>query len=538
MVRALGLALLVLALVPAGARAAQPASLFNANGQDHALLCVPLASSPVPLWFPDGETQTGFTLTNDLTFNDGRCPSNTVRLDYHESFPTPVGQLVFHRGGNGYSDEQNTKYGHLATSDIGMQLPAPVPSGGGRGAPCAALTGDPHAVDVKTIPAEMHYKRPQDLPSGSNRGSSFEHYGDPGADQGADTTKHYTYLLWSFVNVRGGGIVRTLLEPGQTVRPCDVDPVTMDSWDREGNVNGSVTARYVESRVGNCRVYGWTVWTHRYSPDGPADVAHTALDATPDPRGTTDPGCPVADAAKPPTIATGDASGQQDGTATLTGTAHPEGAPTSYWFEYGPSPALGTSTPPRNLSVAMRTNNVSAALAGLQPGATYHYRIVASGEHGSSTGETRTFTVPAPPAPTPPPPPPEPVALGGLKVTPSPLRRSRNRLGTSASIRYTLTKPATVTFSFALAKRGMVVGAKCKSLPGGRLPRKRRRCTRWVAVPGALSQQARAGAGKLRFGGWIGRRALAAGRYRVTALPADGGPGATPRVAGFRIAAR
>jgi hypothetical protein len=30
----------------------------------------------------------------------------------------------------------------------------------------------------------MHYKRPQDVPGGSNNGTSFMHYGDPGADQG------------------------------------------------------------------------------------------------------------------------------------------------------------------------------------------------------------------------------------------------------------------------------------------------------------------------------------------------------------------
>jgi hypothetical protein len=83
-----------------------------------------------------------------------------------------------------------------------------------------------------------------------------------------------------------------------------------------------------------------------------------------------------------------------------------------------------------------------------------------------------------------------------------------------------------------------VVGAKCKSLPGGKLPRGRKRCTRWVTQPGSLVQDGGPGGNRHRFGGWIGRRALPAGRYRVTALPADGGPAATARVAGFRMAAR
>jgi hypothetical protein len=120
-------------------------------------------------------------------------------------------------------------------------------------------------------------------------------------------------------------------------------------------------------------------------------------------------------------------------------------------------------------------------------------------------------------------------------VSPAAVRRSRNRLGSSASIRYALTKPATVTLTFSRATTGMLVGTRCRTAPRRGVPRGRRRCTLWKAVPGALTQLAPAGQAKLRFGGWVGRRALAAGRYRVTALPADGGPPALARVAGFRI---
>jgi hypothetical protein len=522
------------ALPATAASAAEPAELYNANGQNHVPVCATLALPQADLRFGD-TSPTGFSVHDQLTFNDGRCPSNTVRLDFHEIFPAGTAGLVFHRGGNGYTDEPNTKYGHLLTGDLASALPEPVPSGGGRGAPCSRLASEPpYRVSVRSIPEEMHYKHPSELPNGSNKGSSFEHYGDPGADQGSRTDIHYSYLLWSFVNVRGGGIVRTLLAPNQVIRACDVDPVTMDSWDREGNVNGSVTARYVQALAGACRVYGWAVWTHRYDPAGPAPVAH----ASPDPAAPADPApdarCPVAEGPKPPTIATGDAAGREDGTATISATVHPEGTPTGYNFEYGPTPDLGSGTAPRPVSVAMRTNTVTADLGGLEPGATYHYRVIAANEHGDSFGAVRSFTVPEPPEP-PPPPPPEPVALSGLKVSPKTMRRSRSRTGTSASIRWTLTKPATVTLTFEQARRGMVVGKRCKTPPRRGVPRGRRRCTRWVEVRGSLVRQSDAGPVKLRFGGWIARRPLRAGRYRVEALPADGGPAATPRVAGFRI---
>ena len=532
--RAALLAALVLAALPAAAQAAQPASLFNANGQNHVLVCVPPALPSVPLRYGDGLT-TGFSLANDLTFNDGRCPPGTVRLDLHEAFPSPGGPLVFHRGGNGYSDEPNTKYGHLLTTELSGPLPETVPSGGGRGAPCAALTAEPpHEVRVESLPEEMHYKHPSELANGSNKGSSFEHYGDPGADQGDRTDISYTYLLWSFVNVRGGGIVRMLLAPGQVVRPCDVEPVTMPSWDREGNENGSVTARYVEARAGTCRVYGWMVWSHDYAGDAEGTVAHAAPGGAVD-ETTPDAACPVAEGAKPPTIATGDASGAQDGTGTLTGTVHPEGTPTTYRFEYGTTPSYVAATEPRAVSVAMRTNDVSAQIAGLQPSTTYHYRIVAEGEHGSSAGADRTFRTPDPPAPPPPPPPPPPVELTGLQVAPSPLKASRHRLGTSGRITYSLTRPARVTLTFTRAGTGMRVGSKCRTAPR-RFPRGRKRCTLWKAVPGSLAQQAVAGTTKVRWGGWLAKRRLAPGRYRVRALPVEaGGPQAAERVAGFRI---
>jgi hypothetical protein len=533
-VRLLSVLLLALLLLPAAAQAAEPATRYNANGQLHALVCVPLAGPSAPLRYTDG-SETGFQVTNQQAFDDGRCPPNTVRLDYHEAFPLEIGSLVFHRGGNGYADEQNVKYGQVLTSDVGTTLPEPVPSGGGRGAPCAELAAEPaHRVEVRTIPAEMHYKHPSELASGSNRGSSFEHYGDPGADQGDRTDIHYTYLLWSFVNVRGGGIVRTLLKPGQVIRACDVEPVTMSSWDREGDVNGSVTARYVRALAGTCPVYGWAVWSHTYAPEA-VPVAHVAVEGPPEPDPTPRQDCPSAAPAGPPTVTTGEAGAAPDGSATLNGTVHPEGTPTTYRFEYGATPSYGSASEERAVSVAPRTNAVSVPLAGLEPGATYHYRVVAAGEHGTSAGEDRTFTVPVPPPPPPPPPPPEPVALGDLKVTPSPMKRSRHRLGTSARIGFRLTKPATVTLTFLRATTGMLVGSSCRPLPKRGLPRGRRRCTLWEQVPGSLRRTAPAGSGRVRFGGWIGRRRLPLGRYRVQALPTDGGPPAVARLAGFRL---
>src|SRR5436190_6370508 len=117
---------------PAGAT--DPAATFDAPGQVHDNACVHLAGSSEPLRFPDG-TADGFTLTDQLSFYNGDCATGQVRLDLHEIIPSTAGRLAFHRGGNGYNDAENVKYGELAAGDIADELPAPVPSGGGRGAP-------------------------------------------------------------------------------------------------------------------------------------------------------------------------------------------------------------------------------------------------------------------------------------------------------------------------------------------------------------------------------------------------------------------
>jgi hypothetical protein len=534
------------AALAAPAGAAQPAELFNAPGQAHNVVCVHLAASPTPLRFADASA-TGFGLANEqLAFDeDGRCPAGTARLDLHEAIPSPSGPLVFHRGGNGYADEPNTKYGELAAPELADPLPEPVPSAGGRGAPCAALApGEPaFGVDVESIPEEMHYKRPQDLPNGLNRGSSFEHYGDPGADQGDRQDIHYSYLLWSFLDVGGGGIVRTLLAPDRVVRPCDVAPVVMDSWDRDGNVNGQVTARYVRTLGGTCPLYGWMIWSHTYAPDATGPIAH-ATPAVPDPGPdpTADPACPVAAAAAPPTVETGAASTAGDGTSAMSATVNPEGVPTTYRFEYGLDTAYGPATPDTSVSAVPRVNTVTARAGGLQLSTTYHYRVVASSVHGASYGADRTFTMPDPPPPPPPPvelkpePVVPPLALSGLAVSPSRFARARKRTGTPARIVWSLTRAAGVRLTFQRAAIGFRDGAKCRRAPKRGIPRGKKRCLRWPAVPGTLRQAAAAGTTRVRFGGWIGKRPLALGRYRVRAA-ADGAAAAAavPRLAGFRI---
>lgn len=511
-------------LLAGSADAATPAGVFNAPGQRHADVCVRVAVSPAALRFADG-TPTGFEVTNGHTFaEDGRCPAGSVRLDLHETIPSSAGPLAFHRGGNGYVDQQNVKYGELAAAEILDALPAPRPSSGGRGAPCT-LSGEPaHRVDVRSIPAAMHYKRPQDVPDGSNSGTSFEHYGDPGADQGARTDIHYSYLIWSALNVGGGGMVRTLLAPGQIVRPCDVESVTMSAWDRDGAVNGSVTARYVRITAGTCPLYGWMVWSHDYHGDSAGPVAHATPDGSPPPDPAPDPGCPVAEAASPPLATTGGALPNADGEAALAATVDPKGVPTTYWFEYGTGTGYGARTPVASISSAAE-RAVWSPVAALEPGTTYHYRVAAASDHGTTYGADATFKTPPPPVPE----------LSGLRLDPTAFRRARSRRGHTARIRFTLSKPAAVTLKFERKAVGVLRAGVCRRAPSRGVPRGARRCRLWVRVGAALRQLSPIGASKVKFGGWVGSRALPPGRYRLRAVPVDAGRSGSGRTTGFTL---
>lgn len=79
---------------------------------------------------------------------------------------------------------------------------------------------------------------------------------------------------------------------------------------------------------------------------------------------------------------TGGASGVTGTTATIQGTDPNAGE--SYHFEYGTTTSYGASSP----TATNGGGTLSAGLTGLQPGATYHYRIVSDAGAGSDA----TFT--------------------------------------------------------------------------------------------------------------------------------------------------
>ena len=95
----------------------------------------------------------------------------------------------------------------------------------------------------------------------------------------------------------------------------------------------------------------------------------------------------------PPKASTGSATGVSAGIATLKATVNPEGTNASYQFEYGKTSAYGSKVPVSAKAIGSGTSDVSVseAIGGLEPSTSYHFRVVASNEVGTTNGEDATF---------------------------------------------------------------------------------------------------------------------------------------------------
>ncbi|HUB75530.1 MAG TPA: hypothetical protein VL977_00670, partial [Solirubrobacteraceae bacterium] len=129
--------------------------------------------------------------------------------------------------------------------------------------------------------------------------------------------------------------------------------------------------------------------------DGSGD-SPAANGYTPDAH-AADGGSTGASGASAPSAQTGDVDGTSSSATTLTGSVDPDGADTSYYFEYGTSSAYGSATPSQDAGSGSSPVAVSATLSGLAAGTTYDYRLVAVSSQGPAYGQQASFTTTAGP---------------------------------------------------------------------------------------------------------------------------------------------
>jgi hypothetical protein len=101
-----------------------------------------------------------------------------------------------------------------------------------------------------------------------------------------------------------------------------------------------------------------------------------------------------------PTVTTLGVTNATTTAATLQGTVNPNGNPTSFYFEYGPTLSYGATTEVQSGLTGTDSLALSAVLTGLTSGQVYYYRAVASNSFGVAYGTDQNFFTGIPPPAT------------------------------------------------------------------------------------------------------------------------------------------
>ena len=139
------------------------------------------------------------------------------------------------------------------------------------------------------------------------------------------------------------------------------------------------------------------------------NVTPPASDVTP--SSVTPPGAPTVDStqtrttvttntttitrpqAGTPSVTTNAGGAPTNTTVVVTGTVNPNGAFTTYWYEYGKSADLGNKTQSKSQAIGSGYMSIPSPgyITGLTKDTTYYFRLVAENSYGRVTGAQFSF---------------------------------------------------------------------------------------------------------------------------------------------------
>ena len=199
----------------------------------------------------------------------------------------------------------------------------------------------------------------------------------------------------------GAGGASAATAPSASTGPVTAVGPTTATVSGSVNPNGTATTWYVE--YGTSTGYGKTTSTAS-AGSGTTSVAispmlsglnpgtsyHYRVVAT-STAGTGRGADGILTTSAAPQVVTGSATSVTTTSATLNGTVNPSSRATSWYFEYGTSTSYGTKTGAKDAGSGTSPVGASAAITGLSSGRTYHFRLVATSDAGTSRGADRTF---------------------------------------------------------------------------------------------------------------------------------------------------
>ena len=228
------------------------------------------------------------------------------------------------------------------------------------------------------------------------------------------TTQSSTTSVNSLTISNGGITVDNLVletvsaQMPPTVTTGSATSVTSSSASLNGTVNpnGSSTTYYFQ--YGTSTSYGSTT-TSTSAESGTSDVSvdasisglssnttyHYRLVATNSAGTNYGSDGTFSTSASPitaPTVTTSSATSVSTSSATLNGTFNPNGASTTYYFQYGTTTYYGSFTSSTSAGSGSSSVSASASLTGLSSSTTYHFRLVATNSAGASYGDDQSFT--------------------------------------------------------------------------------------------------------------------------------------------------